>query len=108
LIILASSAASFAPISLPALEKRAGLATRSESKYLLDVTIFERLMRELVPHYLILEIDGAHILTPMHYLITTGAVTANNVQVPINICGVAIGVLGTAQAACDGGASASL
>ncbi|RYF62112.1 MAG: twin-arginine translocation signal domain-containing protein, partial [Comamonadaceae bacterium] len=30
-------------------------------------------------------IDGAHILTPMPYLITTGAVTANNVQVPINI-----------------------
>jgi nitrate/nitrite transport system substrate-binding protein len=30
-------------------------------------------------------IDGAHILTPMPYLISTGAVTANNVQVPINI-----------------------
>ncbi|MEO5669441.1 MAG: CmpA/NrtA family ABC transporter substrate-binding protein [Ramlibacter sp.] len=30
-------------------------------------------------------IDGAHILTPMPYLITTGAVTANNVQVPIQI-----------------------
>src|SRR6478752_9879460 len=30
-------------------------------------------------------IDGAHILTPMPYLITTGAVTANNVPVPINI-----------------------
>jgi nitrate/nitrite transport system substrate-binding protein len=30
-------------------------------------------------------IDGAHILTPMPYLITTGAVTANNVQVPIHI-----------------------
>src|SRR5436305_2020618 len=30
-------------------------------------------------------IDGAHILTPMTYLITTGAVTANNVQVPMNI-----------------------
>ena len=30
-------------------------------------------------------IDGAHILTPMPYLITTGAVTANNVQVPMNI-----------------------
>jgi nitrate/nitrite transport system substrate-binding protein len=30
-------------------------------------------------------IDGAHILTPMPYLITTGAVTANNVQVPMAI-----------------------
>ena len=30
-------------------------------------------------------IDGAHILSPMPYLITTGAVTANNVQVPMNI-----------------------
>ena len=30
-------------------------------------------------------IDGAHLLTPMAYMITTGAVTANNVQVPINI-----------------------
>lgn len=30
-------------------------------------------------------IDGAHILTPMPYLITTGAVTANNVQVPMVI-----------------------
>jgi nitrate/nitrite transport system substrate-binding protein len=30
-------------------------------------------------------IDGAHILTPMPYLISTGAVTANNVPVPINI-----------------------
>ena len=30
-------------------------------------------------------IDGAHILTPMPYLITTGATTANNVQVPMCI-----------------------
>ena len=30
-------------------------------------------------------IDGAHILTPMPYLITTGAMTANNVPVPIDI-----------------------
>src|SRR3954465_13745941 len=30
-------------------------------------------------------IDGGHILTPMPYLITTGATTANNVQVPMNI-----------------------
>ena len=30
-------------------------------------------------------IDGAHILTPMPYLITTGAVTANNMPVPMNI-----------------------
>lgn len=30
-------------------------------------------------------IDGAHILTPMPYLLTTGAVTANNVPVPMNI-----------------------
>jgi len=30
-------------------------------------------------------IDGAHILTPMPYLITTGAVTANNVPVPMTI-----------------------
>jgi len=30
-------------------------------------------------------IDGAHILTPMPYLISTGAVTPNNVPVPINI-----------------------
>ena len=30
-------------------------------------------------------IDGAHILTPMPYLITTGAVTANNVPVPMAI-----------------------
>ena len=30
-------------------------------------------------------IDGAHILTPMPYLISTGATTANNVQVPISI-----------------------
>jgi nitrate/nitrite transport system substrate-binding protein len=30
-------------------------------------------------------IDGAHILTPMPYLITTGAITANNVPVPMNI-----------------------
>ncbi|MDM7950329.1 ABC transporter substrate-binding protein [Hydrogenophaga sp.] len=30
-------------------------------------------------------IDGGHILTPMPYLISTGAVTANNVPVPINI-----------------------
>jgi nitrate/nitrite transport system substrate-binding protein len=30
-------------------------------------------------------IDGAHILTPMPYLITTGAVTTNNVPVPMNI-----------------------
>lgn len=30
-------------------------------------------------------IDGAHILTPMPYLISTGAVTANKVPVPMNI-----------------------
>jgi nitrate/nitrite transport system substrate-binding protein len=30
-------------------------------------------------------IDGGHILTPMPYLISTGAVTANNIPVPINI-----------------------
>jgi nitrate/nitrite transport system substrate-binding protein len=30
-------------------------------------------------------IDGAHILTPMPYLISTGAMTANNVPVPMNI-----------------------
>lgn len=30
-------------------------------------------------------IDGAHILTPMPYLISTGATTANNVPVPMNI-----------------------
>lgn len=30
-------------------------------------------------------IDGAHILTPMPYLITTGATTANNVPVPMVI-----------------------
>jgi len=30
-------------------------------------------------------IDGAHILTPMPYLIATGAVTANNVPLPMNI-----------------------
>jgi nitrate/nitrite transport system substrate-binding protein len=30
-------------------------------------------------------IDGAHILTPMPYLLTTGAVTPNNVPVPMNI-----------------------
>ena len=30
-------------------------------------------------------IDGAHILTPMPYLIASGATTANNVQVPMNI-----------------------
>ena len=30
-------------------------------------------------------IDGAHLLTPMAYLISTGAVTANNVQVPLQI-----------------------
>ncbi|MBL0419841.1 ABC transporter substrate-binding protein [Ramlibacter sp. AW1] len=30
-------------------------------------------------------IDGAHILTPMPYLITLGAVTANNVPVPMTI-----------------------
>ena len=30
-------------------------------------------------------IDGAHILTPMPYLISTGAMTANNVQVPMVI-----------------------
>ncbi len=30
-------------------------------------------------------IDGAHILTPMPYLISTGAITTNNVQVPMNI-----------------------
>ena len=30
-------------------------------------------------------IDGAHILTPMPYLMSTGAVTANNVPMPMNI-----------------------
>jgi nitrate/nitrite transport system substrate-binding protein len=30
-------------------------------------------------------IDGAHILTPMPYLIASGAATANNVQVPMSI-----------------------
>lgn len=30
-------------------------------------------------------IDGAHILTPMPYLISSGAMTANNVQVPMYI-----------------------
>ena len=30
-------------------------------------------------------IDGAHLLTPMAYLLTTGAVTANNVPVPMQI-----------------------
>ena len=30
-------------------------------------------------------IDGAHILTPMPYLISTGAITANNIPVPMNI-----------------------
>ena len=30
-------------------------------------------------------IDGGHILTPMPYLITTGAVTPNNIPVPMNI-----------------------
>jgi len=32
-------------------------------------------------------IDGAHILTPMPYLMTTGAITANNVPVHIQIIG---------------------
>ncbi|WP_418317992.1 CmpA/NrtA family ABC transporter substrate-binding protein [Piscinibacter sakaiensis] len=32
-------------------------------------------------------IDGAHILTPMPYLISTGAVTANNVPTPMMILG---------------------
>ncbi|WP_326537657.1 CmpA/NrtA family ABC transporter substrate-binding protein [Pseudorhodoferax sp.] len=30
-------------------------------------------------------IDGAHILTPMPYLMTTGAITANNVPTPMSI-----------------------
>ena len=30
-------------------------------------------------------IDGAHLLTPMAYLLTTGAITTNNIPVPMNI-----------------------
>jgi hypothetical protein len=60
---LLEAAASFAPISLPVLDQRAGLATRGESKYILDARTFERLMGELIPHYLILEIDGARVFS---------------------------------------------
>jgi hypothetical protein len=56
---LEQAAAFFAPIPLALLERRAMLTTRSERKYILDGSDFGRLIVELVPHYLILEIDGA-------------------------------------------------
>jgi hypothetical protein len=58
---LSGLTAPFGTISLAALEQRAKLATRSERKYILDGGAFETLIRELVPHYLILEIDGARL-----------------------------------------------
>jgi VTC domain-containing protein len=54
-------AASFAPIGLAVLDDQAALATRSERKYVLDVRTFERLISQLIPHYLILEIEGVRV-----------------------------------------------
>jgi VTC domain-containing protein len=53
--------APFAPISLAAVDQRAGLATRNESKYILEPGIFESLIAELPADYQILEIDGERV-----------------------------------------------
>jgi VTC domain-containing protein len=60
---LQEAAASFAPIALAALDLQATLATRSERKYILDTSTFERLIGELAPNYLILEIDGGRVFS---------------------------------------------
>jgi hypothetical protein len=57
------AATSFAPIPLAALDAQATLATRSERKYILDPRTFDRLIGEIAPHYLILEIDGARVFS---------------------------------------------
>jgi VTC domain len=58
---LAQVAASFAPVPLAVVDQQATLATRSEQKYILDATTFDRLIGEIAPHYLILEIDGERV-----------------------------------------------
>jgi ketosteroid isomerase-like protein len=58
---LQEAAASFPPIPLAVLDREATLATRSERKYILDESTFWRLLGALMPHYLILEIDGARV-----------------------------------------------
>jgi VTC domain-containing protein len=58
---LQEAAASFAPIPLAVLDRRARLATRTDRKYILDAKTFGRLVGELIPHYLILEIDDARV-----------------------------------------------
>jgi hypothetical protein len=60
-IPLQEATASFAPIALDLVDARATLATRAERKYILDAMVFERLIGEIVPHYLILEIDGERV-----------------------------------------------
>jgi VTC domain-containing protein len=59
--LLREAAASFTPIPLALLDERAALATRAERKFILDASAFERLVGELVPHCVVLEIDGARV-----------------------------------------------
>lgn len=52
--------------------------------------------------------DGVSMVSAGNVGVLNGTQVVAPVQVPINICGVAVGVLGSAQAACDGGAIADL
>ncbi|GHJ46485.1 hypothetical protein Cs7R123_38270 [Catellatospora sp. TT07R-123] len=55
------------------------------------------------------ELDGvydAHLISTGNHGILNGTQVFAPIQAPINVCGVAAGVLGTAAAFCDGGASA--
>jgi VTC domain-containing protein len=60
-VLLEKAAASFAPIALALVNRRATLATRSERKYVLDMRTFERFVGELGSHYLILEIGDERV-----------------------------------------------
>jgi hypothetical protein len=59
--LVEAAAATFAPISLPAVERRAGLASRSERKYIFDMGTFESLISALGTHYEILEIGDQRV-----------------------------------------------
>ena len=62
------------------LNERASLATRAERKYILDATVFERLVGEIIPHYLILEIDGERVSYETVYFDTPANTYRQHIQ----------------------------
>jgi len=58
---LSGYVAGFEPISLPELERHAGLQARVDRKYIVDFETLERLLAELGDDYLALEIDGERL-----------------------------------------------